>query len=34
MTLTTEPVIVYVTYQGTPETRFDRVYMWRNTCRW
>lgn len=26
MTLTTEPVIVYVTYQGTPETRFDRVY--------
>lgn len=26
MTLKTEPVIVYVTYQGTPETRFDRTY--------
>jgi len=26
MTLKTEPVIVYVTYQGTPGTRFDRAY--------
>jgi uncharacterized protein (TIGR02118 family) len=26
MTIQTEPVIVYVTYQGTPETRFDRAY--------
>lgn len=26
MTLKTDPVIVYVTYQGTPETRFDRAY--------
>lgn len=26
MTLKTDPVIVYVTYRGTPETRFDRAY--------
>lgn len=26
MTLKTDKVIVYVTYQGTPETSFDRAY--------
>ena len=26
MTINTEPVIIYVTYQGTPGTRFDRAY--------
>lgn len=29
MTITNESVIVYVTYQGTPETRFDRDYYVR-----
>lgn len=22
----TDPIVIYVTYQGTPETRFDRAY--------
>ena len=26
MTGTASPVVVYVTYRGTPETRFDRAY--------